>query len=82
MVTWIVAGIQHREAAVGGGREEEDQARVWAEGEASGDSKENVISIFNEIWAIRFIFLLVPIGLFEVGLFGCVLMVMITVLCD
>lgn len=49
MVTWNVVGIQYREVAVGGGREEEDQARVWAEGEASRDSKENVIYIFNEI---------------------------------
>ena len=37
-----ILGIQHREAPIGGGGEEEDQARVREEGEASRYSKENV----------------------------------------
>lgn len=42
---WL--GIQYREVAIGGGREEEDQARVRAQREASRCSKEDVQISFS-----------------------------------
>ena len=58
LILWFFwSGIQHWEIAVSWGGEEEDQTRVWAEGEASWGSEEDVritTTIFPflfEIWA-------------------------------
>lgn len=53
---WFVlvdVGVQYREVAADGGWEEEDQAGVWEEREASRSSKENVL--FRDSFMLLFL---------------------------